>query len=125
MAAATFAFRGGKKNVGGIVNDVEKAYAHIRAATGQDFDPHEAAKAEVAWWVARRTPGHNSVEEVGSIIAELYAILYGQSNPDIEYAGYLRAKAARVRDKSADWVEVEKLLQQSYTHLLAGIGQQA
>ena len=118
LAAGTFAMSGNKPEV---LNNVEKAYTHVRDATGEDFDPRAVAEAEVAWWAARRTPGKNSVEEVGGIIAHLYATLYGQTNADIEEAGYLRAKAARVRDESSNWLEVERLLQQSYAYLLFGI----
>jgi hypothetical protein len=123
LAAGTFATSKGNKVKPSVLKNVEKAYTHVRDATGEDFDPREVAEAEVAWWAARRTPGKRSVEEVGGIIAELYATLYGRSNADIEYAGYLRAQAARVRDKTSNWVEVEQLLQQSYAYLLFGIQQ--
>jgi len=119
--AKTFASAPGGDYEEMILPDLEKAYARIKDATGGDFDANEAARAELDWWVARRTPGQNSVEEVGRRIARLYAILYGQTNEHIERAGYLRAQAARVRDQSSDWPRVRQLLEESYSTLLKGI----
>ena len=121
-ASAKFiAMRRGGNPVDSVLPDLEAAYASIEKATELDFNPREAAEAELAWWTARRTSGKNSVENVGKEIARLYGILYGGTNPDIEQAGYLRAKAAHLRDTGQDWQEVESLLYQSYTSLLKGV----
>ena len=105
-----------------LVADLTRAYGGIKAATGLSFDPRKAAEAELAWWVARRTPGENSVSQVGDRIEALYAILYGRTNERIAKAGLLRAQAARVRDETSNWPEVERLLVASYGELLLGIG---
>lgn len=84
------------------------------------------ARAELGWWVARRTPGRNSPAQVGAEIANLYALLYGKTNPNLQKAGLLRAKAAYLRDQggnSPDWQEVERLLRESYEALVVGLGQ--
>ncbi len=104
-----------------VLPHIEKAYARIRKATGGEFDPKEAARAELDWWVARRTPGQNSVEQVGRCISTLYAVLYGESNARIEEAGLLRASAAHVRDVSSDWPKSQELLEESYAVLLEGL----
>jgi hypothetical protein len=39
------------------------------------FDPRAVARAELAWWVARRTPGQDSPERIGRLMAEAYARL--------------------------------------------------
>jgi hypothetical protein len=103
--------------------DLAKAYSLIKLATGAPFDPDKVARAELAWWVARRTPGQNSTEQVGKRIAELYALLYDRDHPAFEKAGLLRAQAAKMRDsggKNADWVRVEALLRKSYRELKTG-----
>jgi len=105
-----------------LLDDLTRAYEGIKAGTGLLFDARKAAEAELAWWVARRTPGENSVEQVGEKIEDLYAILYGQTNDAIAEAAQLRAQAAHVRDASSDWPEVERLLVASYGALLQGIG---
>lgn len=107
-----------------VLPHLETAYARLGEACGRDWDPRAAAEAELAWWVARRTPGEDAPEQVGAKIARLYAILYGETNADIEQAGLQRAQAAALRDAGgpdADWAAVEQLLLQSYTALRKGI----
>jgi hypothetical protein len=100
--------------------DLTEAYKAIRIATGMRFDEAQAARAELAWWVARRTPGKDSAENVGQKIAELYSVLYGKDHPSFGKAGLLRAQAAKLRDaggEGADWVKVEELLLAFYREL--------
>jgi hypothetical protein len=120
-AAIQFAFRGGGDGVSG---QLESAYKRLGQATGLRFDPAEAARAELAWWTARRTPGQDSPDEVGRRIARFYAVLYGEMRPGFAQAGLLRAQAARLRDQGgahADWPEVQRLLQQSYRALAGSL----
>ncbi|MDK2973540.1 MAG: hypothetical protein PWP23_3295 [Candidatus Sumerlaeota bacterium] len=107
----------------GALPPLRQAYAKIRAASGRNFDPDAAAQAELDWWVARRTPGENSAENVGVLIARLYATLYGESNAQIERAGQLRAEAARLRDEDGDWDRIEELLRDSYRALVMGVSE--
>jgi hypothetical protein len=111
-----------------VLPNLVSAYTQIRDVVGGIWSPEEAAKAELEWWVNRRTPGKNSPENVGKSIAKLYSILYGKTNPHIEKAGLLRAQAAALRDRlglsrknSKEWDEVEKLLEESYASLIVGI----
>lgn len=122
-AAMTFHSLGGDY-ASRVLPPLQRAYTRLNSATGGGWDPDEAARAELEWWVARRTPGGDSAEEVGAAIAELYETLYGAINSDIEEAGRLRAQAAELRDRggaNADWAEVERLLKESYEALNRGI----
>ncbi len=122
LATASLSFaRSGDGQAAEVLRDLTEAYRGIQAATGLDFDPAEAARAELGWWAARRTPGENQPEQVGARIEALYAILYGHTNALIAQAALLRAEAAHVRDTRSDWPEVERLLEQSYRSLLAGM----
>ena len=81
-------------------------------------------RAELAWWVARRVPGHNSPEQIGSLIADEYALLYETSRDTVERAALLRAEAAALRDAEAarpDWDAIGRLLRQSYRDLLTAL----
>lgn len=101
-----------------------EAYVLIQTATSEDFDPQAAARADLDWWVARRTPGQQSSREVGRRITALYEILYGYPHPAFTDAGLYRARAAQIRDRggqNADWAEVERLLLEGYRHLLQGV----
>lgn len=104
--------------------DLQQAFADLKRVTGRRFDAKQAAKAELAWWVARRTPGQDSAQQVGQGIGAVYAILYGRSKPEFIEAGVLRAEAGRLRDQggaNCDWQQVEALLERSYQTLAKGI----
>ena len=124
FAQAAMKFRSAREHYDAVaLGDMTAAYDVIRQASGASYDSQEAARAELAWWVARRTPGQDSAEQVGAKIAELYAVLYGRADPAFEQAGVLRAQAAILRDSGgsqADWPEVQNLLTDSY-RILAGI----
>ena len=104
--------------------DLEAAYAKARSWTAASFDPRAVARAELAWWVARRVPGQNSPEQVGRLIAQEYALLYETSPENVGAAALLRAKAASMRDAQADrpdWPAIAQLLRASYDELLAAL----
>jgi hypothetical protein len=122
LATAAMKFEtGGANNETEIKADLVRAYRRIAVVTKRNFDPQKAAQAELAWWVARRTPGRNSPEEVGKLIGSLYSVLYGSEKPEFAKAGILRAQAAHLRDQggmNCDWSAVERLLKSSYQTLL-------
>jgi hypothetical protein len=117
-AASTFSkLRGDYEQV---LPDLEAAYAIAREWTGAPFDPASVARAELAWWVARRQPGQDDVASVGRGIATEYAQLYSVPVTCVAEAGRLRAAAAHLRDqggKQADWAEIDRLLLQSFRAL--------
>lgn len=97
-----------------------EAYRVLAANAEATFNPYEAAKAELAWWIARRAPETNSVEAIGAAIANLYRTLYGGDHPGFAAAGRLRAEAAALRDAgrgNADWHRIRTLLRRSYAEL--------
>ena len=98
------------------------AYTTARDWTNATFDPAAVARAELAWWVARRNPGQNSPEQVGGLIADENALLYNVSRSQVLRPSILRARAGRLRDDGgdeADWKAVSDLLHQSYRELRA------
>ena len=115
-AAMKFAI-GGANYEQVVLPDLEVAYLQLRALLKLSFDPREAARAELAWWVARRTPGQDNPQQVGNRIAKLYSVIYGGERPEFLEAGVLRAEAAQLRDRggvNCDWAKVEGLLRRSY-----------
>lgn len=117
-AAATFGDLRGNYDV--VLPDLEAAYAQVRSWTDASFDPRAVARAELAWWVARRIPGRDSPDQIGQLIAEEYALLYETSRERMAEAARLRAEAAALRDASAaapDWTTIARLLRQSYREL--------
>jgi hypothetical protein len=121
-AAAVFGDARGDYEV--VLPDLEAAYAMARWWTGASFDPRAVARAELAWWVARRTPGQSSPEQIGSLIAAEYALLYETTPENVAEPAYLRAKAAAMRDAAAaspDWDAIGRLLRASYDELLRAL----
>jgi hypothetical protein len=117
-AAATFA--GSASDYEKVVPDLRAAYTIARDWTGAGFDPEQVARAELAWWVARRDPRANQPENVGRLIAVLYGRFYEIPEGAVSEAGLLRAGAAALRDRGgagADWTEVRRLLRASYRSL--------
>jgi hypothetical protein len=121
-AAATFGDLKGSYEV--VLPDLEAAYEKARSWTDASFDPRAVARAELAWWVARRVPGQNGAEQIGRLIAEEYALLYETSPENVAAAALLRARAAAMRDAQADhpdWPAIARLLHASYDELLAAL----
>ena len=107
-----------------VLPDLEAAYAKAKSWTKAEFDPRAVARAELAWWVARRVPGQNSAEQIGGLIADEYALLYETTRARVEAAALLRAQAAELRDAQAgrpDWDRICRLLLQSYSELRAAL----
>jgi hypothetical protein len=104
---------------GDALSHLESAYEGLRTWTGASFDPHAVARAELAWWRARRVPGNNA-ESIGALIADEYAQLYDSSRERMAAAALLRAQAMALRDAHAgapDWSAVTRLLQDAYREL--------
>ena len=121
-AAATFGDLNSGYDV--VLPDLEAAYAKAKSWTHAEFDPRAVARAELAWWVARRAPEQNSAEQIGGLIAEEYALLYETTRARVDAAALLRAQAAALRDAQAgrpDWERIGRLLLQSYSELRSAL----
>jgi hypothetical protein len=109
-----------------VLPDITRGYEIARDWTSADFDPARVARAELAWWVARRTKGESSAEHVGWRIAEEYALIYGVDVGSVAHAGQLRAQAGAIRDAAgarADWPTIGRMLDESYRSLHAAVRQ--
>lgn len=103
------------------------AYTNLKSAVNAYWDPELAARADLAWWVARRQNNQQDPERVGEKIQAFYAVIYGQNHAQcFSRAAYLRAVAARYRDlcqdkwggaSQEDWELIQTLLEQSYSEL--------
>jgi hypothetical protein len=117
-AAASFATM--TANYDRVIPDLEQAFARVRTSTNGNFEPSAVAKAELAWWVARRIPEQNSPEQIGRLIAEENALIFNAPLELVLEPSVLRARAGKLRDEggiNADWTTVSNLLHQSYQKL--------
>ena len=127
LARAAVRFSELQSGYDAVLPDLEAAYTTARSWLGAGFDPAAVARAELAWWVARRTPGRNNAAIVGELIADEYVLLYETSRDLVIVSAQLRAEAAALRDANAanpDWERVGRLLQQSYAALSRGLSTQ-
>ena len=120
LARAAATFGNARANYEVVLTDLEAAYSTARNWLHAGFDPREVARAELAWWVARRIPGEDGPDHVGSLMAEEYALLYEVPRPLVTRAAILRAQAGALRDRQAsrpDWDTIGRLLRDSYRDL--------
>lgn len=124
LARAAATFGNARDNYEQVLPDLEAAFTIGRDWTGAAYDPAALARAELAWWVARRVPTERSPENVGRLIAEMNSLLYGVPVTRVLEASVLRARAGRLRDDggaNADWAEVSRLLHESFVKLHAAV----
>lgn len=124
LARAAAAFGDMKSDYERVLPDLEAAYTIARDWSGRGYDPKAVARAELAWWVARRDERTRSPENVGSLIGDLYALVYEVPKERVARAASIRAEAARLRDDGgagADWARIGEMLRASFVELRAGI----
>jgi hypothetical protein len=112
------------KGYDAVLPDLERAYTIARDWTGRHYDPAAVARAELAWWIARRDPATRSVDNIGRLIAESTAAFYELPVARMARTGQLRAAAGDLRDSGgdhADWPAVSDLLHRSYRELYAAL----
>src|SRR5687768_9649943 len=67
LARAAATFGDARANYEKVLPDLESAYGTAKTWLHAGFDPNAVARAELAWWVARRTPNESSPERVGGL----------------------------------------------------------
>ncbi|MFA7232255.1 MAG: hypothetical protein WC071_13370 [Victivallaceae bacterium] len=122
LSSSAMLFKQGKYDA--ALPPLKEAYTDIKKYTSLNFDPEKVAKADLKWWVARRSKPRKSPEVIGQDITHLYELIYGHSHQGFTDAGLLRAKAMQLRDvgqDKADWEKIEKLLVASWKAMQCGI----
>ena len=125
LARAAATFGNARSHYEQVLPDLESGYGTAKRWLDARFDPAAVARAELAWWVARRTPGQNSPAQVGELIADEYTLLYETPRARVLQAARLRAEAAAMRDAEAsspDWATIGQLLDRSYAELHRALG---
>ena len=120
LARAAAIFGDSQSDYDRVLPDLERAYSIAKDWSGAHYDPAAVARAELAWWVARRAPAESSPENVGRLIGKEYALFYEVPEDRVHRVGLLRAQAAALRDAGgadADWDAVSHVLHDSYRSL--------
>lgn len=93
-------------DVPAAIEFMRQFFTQIKAVHHEDYDPAEAARAEVSWWVVhRKFFGHSDRSEVIEAVACAYATVYNLPPSQVWEAARYRAQAMVYSDA---WVQSER-----------------
>ncbi len=134
-ARAQLVFAPQDNNVPQAIEFMRQFFARIKAIQHEAYDPLEAARAEVSWWVVHRQFfGHSERPEVTEAVACAFATVYDLHPSQVWAAAHHRAQAMVYSDA---WVQSardlnspllakeEAALIKSYTALKQAVNEQA
>lgn len=107
-----------------VLPDLEALYKKVASFVPYKLDAMAAAQNELAWWVARRRVPSRNIGNVANLMAQALSTMLGKPSSYYQRMAYLRASAARYRDRcqndwggvcSEDWQMVENLLRLAYS----------
>lgn len=132
-AKSAFVFKDGKsrEDYEKALPDVEKFLGEIHDISTTDFDPKQAAKLELEWWIVHRQRKQYKDGDLGRALADAAAALYNVPAEGFMEYGNLRAEAMKIRDEKAesggvteeDWQRIDDLLHRSWRSLHAAVNQ--
>jgi hypothetical protein len=100
---AQLAFAPQANDVPQAIEFMRQFFVQVKAIHHEDFDPVDAARAEVSWWVVhRKFFGHSDRSEVTEAVACAYASAYNLPPSTVWEAAQYRAQAMVYSDA---WVE--------------------
>lgn len=100
---AQLAFAPQDNDVPAAIDYMRRFFAQLQAIHREDFDPAEAARAEVSWWVVhRKFFGQSDRPEVIEAVACAYATVYNLPSAQVWEAAQHRARAMVFSDA---WVQ--------------------
>jgi len=100
---AQIAFAPHDNNVPGAIESMRQFFIQVKATHHEDFDPTEAARAEVSWWVVHRKYfGDSNRSEVIEAVACAYSSVYNLPPSQLWEAAQYRAEAMVYSDA---WVQ--------------------
>ena len=107
-----------------VLPDLEDAAALHKAWVKGSFDAPAVARAQLDWWVTRRMPNLNSIDQIAPLIAREYALRYQVTESQAADAAFRRAQAMQLFD--ADGADpriaaITKLLAESHASLQESI----
>ena len=106
LTRAQIAFAPADNDVPKAIKYMRQFFVYIQKLHREDFDPDEAAQAEVNWWVVHRQFfGQSDNPAVVEAVAQAYAAAYRLDPADVREAAYHRARAMVYSDA---WVIGER-----------------
>jgi hypothetical protein len=118
-AAAVFQAGAGHADYRRALPYLDRYYAGIEAVSEVRFDPVEAARLELAWWIVHRDADAHPPGDLERALADLAAELYQVPAERLVVHAARRAEAMTIRDRAArrsvgvlddDWDRIEAVL---------------
>jgi len=100
-AAAVFQVGASRADYERALPLLDRYYASIRAASTVPFDPREAARLELEWWIVHREAGGVPSPELERALAAVAAELYQVPAERLGLHARRRAEAMLLRDRQA------------------------
>jgi hypothetical protein len=126
-AKSAFVFKDGKsrEDYEKALPDLEKFYGEIRNISTTDFDPTQAGRLELEWWIVHRERAKYKEGDLARALAVAASAVYNVPAEQLMEYGDLRAKAMEIRDNQAeaggvseeDWKKIDDLLHGSWQSL--------
>jgi hypothetical protein len=112
--------------------DLISYYGIIRRFSDTPFDVTKTARLELEWWIIHRQRATHTSADLETALAALQAEIYHEPAEGFAEHARARAQAMQIRDASAEqgktreaeWWEIGKLLDQSWTTLKQVIAEQ-
>ncbi len=122
---AAFVFKEGKTRADYMkaLPDLVEYFAAIRKISRTPFDPRQAAKLELEWWIIHRDRAHSKPGDLDRSLAKAAAAVYNLPADKMMDYGRFRADAMTLRDSKGsgisekDWDKIGELLHESWTAL--------
>jgi hypothetical protein len=123
-ARAMTTFDGVHSHYEQVLPDLEDAATIERDWMSTPINPAEVARAELNWWMTRKSRDFHTVDAVSSLMADAYGARYHMDADRLRAAATLRAQAFLEWDGSRtdpDWPSIERRLAEAYRVLKAAI----
>ncbi len=130
-AKAATVFQAGKnrEDYSRALPHLERYFNALNHLSNRPFDAAQLSRTELEWWIIRREPEQYTPSDWERLLAETAAGFYGLPANRFENHAKLRVEAMRLRDgkgdavSEADWKEINRLLEQSWTALHQAVNQ--
>jgi hypothetical protein len=106
LTRAQIAFAPADNDVPQAIEYMRQFFVYIKKLHGEEFDPDEAARSEVNWWVVhRKFFGQSDNPAVIDAVAQAYAAAYRIDPTRVREAAHHRAEAMVYSDQ---WVKSDR-----------------
>jgi hypothetical protein len=119
-ARALMTFDGVHSHYEQVLPDLEDAATIERDWMITPMNPADVARAELNWWMSRRSRDFHTVDAVSSLMADAYGARYHMDADRLRAAATLRTQALLQWDESRsdpDWTSIERRLAEAYKAL--------